>query len=122
MPQAPLAQLVEQARAAACLQHGLLPFGEDARGLDALLRDAGLLALHAQTETVERGQVAAGDRAPLPDFDFGADAGGFVLGAPAVEFGQRGGLLFEMRLLQFELPASPVQRFLEGEPEVGHRR
>ena len=114
-------QALQEAAAAAGFEHELLLFGQLLRRLEAVARDLGFLRLHVQAEVAEGGEIAGGDGAPLADLDFGADAGGFDFGAPAVEPGERGDLLFVAGFFEFELDAAPVEGLFEGELKGLHR-
>src|ERR1035437_817517 len=114
-------QALQEAAAAACFEHELLPFGQLLGGLEAEAGDLRLPRLHEQAEVAEGGEISGGDGAPLTDLNLGADAGGFDFGALAVETGKGGNLLFVAGFLEFELDAEPVEGLFEGEVEGLHR-
>src|ERR1039457_2535895 len=114
-------QALQEAATAARFEHEFLLFGQLLGGLEALPGNRGSARPDEQAEVAERREISGGDGAPLADLNFGADAGGFDLGALAIQTGQICKLLFVADLLEFELDATPVEGLFEGESEGLHR-
>src|SRR5207302_6348833 len=112
---------LQEAAAAAGFEHVFLLVGEFADALGAASGEFGFIALDAQAEAAEGGEIAGGDGGPFADLNFGANAGGFDFRAAAIERGEFGGLLLVAGLFELKLDAAPFEGFFKREAEGFHR-